>query len=90
MGFFTWEENATVDGISKPVLSSTIEVDDDDELEQKLYLNYPRGTHIYHDPKVGIATLTSTSQMFPIIIIGSIIGVVAVAGIVLVIIRKRK
>ncbi|MBY8992535.1 MAG: hypothetical protein KGD58_17450 [Candidatus Lokiarchaeota archaeon] len=90
MGFFTWEENATVDGMSKPVLSSTIEVDDDDELEQKLYLNYPRGTHIYHDPKVGIAALTSNTQLLPIILIGSILGILAAAGIVLVIIRKRK
>ncbi|MFX0028722.1 MAG: hypothetical protein ACFE8B_05905 [Candidatus Hermodarchaeota archaeon] len=90
IGYFTWAENATVDGVSKEILSSNIEVDDDDEFEQKFYLNYPRGNHIYHDPKIGISTLTSTSQMFPILIVGSIIGVIAIVGVLLVIIRKRK
>jgi len=89
VGFFSWEDNATVDGESQPVLSSEIEVDDEDEFEQKLYLNYPRGTHIYHDPKVGIATLTSNSQLLPIVLAGSIIGILAAAGIVILIIRRR-
>jgi len=90
VGFFTWEENATIDGVSKQVLSSTIEVDDEDELEQKLYLNYPRGNHIYHDPKIGISTLTTSSQsVLPIVIIGSILGVLATTGIIFFIIRKR-
>lgn len=90
VGFFTWEENATIDGVSKQVLSSMIEVDDEDESEQKLYLNYPRGNHIYHDPKVGIFALTtSQSQLLPIVIIGSILGVLATTGIIYIIIRKR-
>lgn len=89
VGFFTWDENATIDGVSKQVLSSTIEVDDDDELEQKLYLNYPRGNHIYHDPKVGISALITSSQSLPIVIIGSILGILATAGIIFIIIRKR-
>ena len=54
-GIFTWKNNATVDGISREVKTSDLQVDDHDEDEQKLYLTYPRGTHIYHDPKVGIA-----------------------------------
>jgi hypothetical protein len=89
IGFFTWEETATIDGVSEPVLSSTIQVDDDDELQQKLYLNYPRGNHIYHDPKVGISALTKSASMLPIIIIGSVAGVLATAGIIFIIIRKR-
>lgn len=54
-GIFTWKNNATIDGISKEVLMSDLDVDDYDGDEQKVYLVYPRGTHIYHDPKVGIA-----------------------------------
>jgi len=54
-GIFTWKNNATIDGFSKEVLMSDLDIDDYDEDEQKLYLTYPRGTHIYHDPKVGIA-----------------------------------
>ena len=54
-GIFTWKNNATIDGISRAVLTSDLDVDDYDGDEQKVYLTYPRGTHIYHDPKVGIA-----------------------------------
>jgi len=54
-GFFTWNNNATIDGITREVLISDLDIDDYDEDEQKLYLTYPRGTLIYHDPKVGIA-----------------------------------
>jgi hypothetical protein len=54
IGFFTWKENASIDDVSMPVLKSPIEVDPLEPNEQKLYLNYPRGTVIYHDPKVGI------------------------------------
>jgi len=56
-GIFTWKNNATIDGISKEVLTSDLNIDDYDEDEQKVYLIYPRGTHIYHDPKVGIADI---------------------------------
>jgi hypothetical protein len=54
-GIFTWNNNATIDGISREVLRSDLDIDDYDGDEQKLYLTYARGTHIYHDPKVGIA-----------------------------------
>lgn len=58
VGFFTWENNATIDGISKQVYTSEIETDDTEPDEQKLYLNYPNGTMIYHDPKIGIEGLS--------------------------------
>lgn len=54
-GIFTWDNNATIDGISRDVLMSDLDIDDYDEGDQKVYLNYPQGMHIYHDPKVGIA-----------------------------------
>jgi hypothetical protein len=53
-GFFTWKNNASIDGISREVLVSDLDIDDYDEDEQKIYLTYPRGAQIYHDPKVGI------------------------------------
>ncbi len=55
IGIFTWNNNATIDGTSRDVLTSDLDIDDYDENEQKLYLTYSRGSHIYHDPKVGIA-----------------------------------
>jgi hypothetical protein len=56
-GFFTWQENATIDDQSQEVLISMLEVDDHDENEQKIYINYLRGDTIFHDPKVGIEGL---------------------------------
>ena len=54
-GIFTWNNNASIDGISKEITVSSLNSDDYDGDDQKLYINYPRGTIIYHDPKVGIS-----------------------------------
>ncbi|MFX1321700.1 MAG: hypothetical protein ACFFAQ_08650 [Promethearchaeota archaeon] len=90
-GFFNWAENATIDGVSKKVLASEITVDEYDDQEQKLYLNYPRGIHIYHDPKIGIMTLSSSALLLPFVLSISIASVVAVIAIItILIIRKRK
>jgi hypothetical protein len=53
-GFLSWKKTALVDGNESQILISSIEIDDEDELEQKIYINYPRGTNIYHDPKLGV------------------------------------
>jgi len=76
-GIFTWDENATIDGVSQEVLVSTIEIDENDEDEQKIYLNYLRGTQIFHDPKIGIKGLliTKIGYLFPIVPIIIIISV---------------
>ena len=58
VGFFTWEKNATIDGISKEVFANDLETDDEEPNEQKMYLNYPNGTIIIHDPKIGIEGLS--------------------------------
>jgi hypothetical protein len=63
-GIFTWKENATINGISKSVLTSDLDIDDYDGDEQKLYLVYPRGSHIYHDPKIGIAGIYRIGNTF--------------------------
>lgn len=54
-GFFSWLETASVDGVDMPVKNSPIHDDDDlEEDEQKMYLNYPHGDEIIHDPKIGV------------------------------------
>ncbi len=53
-GFLSWKKSAIIDGNDSQILLSPIEVDDDSELDQKLYVNYPRGQNIYHDPKLGV------------------------------------
>jgi hypothetical protein len=89
-GFFSWAENATVDGISKGVVASAIQVDDDDVNEQKMYLNYPRGNHIYHDPVMGIMTIPTVAMDITIIIVVSIISIIGIGGAVLIVVLKRR
>jgi hypothetical protein len=89
-GFFTWTENATIDGFSKEVLGSPLQVDDDDINEQKMYLNYPRGNHIYHDPIMGVMTLPGAPLDITMIVVVAIAASVGIVGVVIVVIRKRQ
>lgn len=82
-GIFTWKKNAIVDGISENVLTSTIEVDDDDENEQKIYFNYLNGTKIYHDPKIGLAGILKSKPLVPIFLILLIILIGSISTSVL-------
>ncbi|MHA2119764.1 MAG: hypothetical protein ACW990_01030, partial [Promethearchaeota archaeon] len=90
-GIFTWKENATVDGIIMDVLANQLESDDINETEQKLLLNYPRGNHIYHDPKIGIVFGQVPTSNLPFIIVG-VVGSILVVGIVgtVIVVRKRR
>ncbi|MFW9996177.1 MAG: hypothetical protein ACFFD4_29315, partial [Candidatus Odinarchaeota archaeon] len=60
-GFFSWIETASIDGIDNAVKTSPLGVDEDDHQDEayvvnnKFYLNYPRGQDIIHDPKLGVA-----------------------------------
>ena len=89
-GIFTWKETALIDGVVMNVLSNTLEVDDEDETEQKLILSYPRGNHIYHDPKVGITLGQASTSSLPLVLIGTIISVGLIGVVVVVILKKRR
>jgi hypothetical protein len=52
MAGFTWAEQADVDGIMKDVFVTSLDSDDVDPNDDKMYIIYPRGTRIYHDPKI--------------------------------------
>ncbi|MFW9824257.1 MAG: hypothetical protein ACFFE4_15045 [Candidatus Thorarchaeota archaeon] len=56
-GFLSWKRFAKIDNLSQEVSISDIMLDDNDENEQKIYLNYQQGNHIYHDPKIGMEGL---------------------------------
>lgn len=53
-GFFSWKESAEIDGTTYPVNSSIHEVT---ATEQEIFLNYPQGNEIIHDPKIGFENL---------------------------------
>ncbi len=62
-GFFSWIKNVTVDSVNYPVNATPLTTDEE---ETKLYLNYPRGNEIIHDPKIGIANILQefTASLF--------------------------
>lgn len=90
-GFFTWDDFAMVDDVETPVEFTPISDDDDDPEEDKIYFNYARGNHIYHDPKIGFAVITAASPT-NWLTIGLIGGgaVVAVATVALIVVGARK
>jgi len=82
IGFFTWSNKARVDnGVWKNITASPL-IEDNESMEKEiLYLNYPRGFFIIHDPKIGIVRiftienpLTATLLMIltVVLVIGSI------------------
>jgi len=85
-GFFTWKRFATIDEISHEIPINDIMIDDHNEYEQKIYLNYQHGEQIYHDPKVGIEGLliplpesTPPTSIVEVVVWILIIGAVSVS-----------
>ncbi|UYP44967.1 hypothetical protein NEF87_001252 [Candidatus Lokiarchaeum ossiferum] len=60
---FTWAEYANIDGMSEDVLVNPVSADDIDVNDEKIFFNYPHGTNIYHDPKIGVQGLLTESPM---------------------------
>ncbi|MCK4895606.1 MAG: hypothetical protein KAS47_02285 [Candidatus Heimdallarchaeota archaeon] len=90
IGFFSWIETAMVDGVEQIVKATPIETS---EGENKMYLSYPRGTEIIHDPKVGIANIlqipTSAVSLNEILII-SAVAILTVTGLTVLFRKKSK
>ncbi|MHA1257283.1 MAG: hypothetical protein ACTSPS_16970, partial [Promethearchaeota archaeon] len=61
-GFLSWNKTADVDGILEEVLISNRTLVGNYE---RIYINYPNGTHIYHDPKIGIAGILNSVVIAP-------------------------
>jgi hypothetical protein len=65
MADFTWAETALIDGTEMSVSTTPIDTDDIDPDDDKIYIIYPRGTHIYHDPKIGMVGILLDSSFIP-------------------------
>jgi len=99
-GFFTWFQYANIDGVNTTIESSPVRHDDDNKW---IFLNYPRGDIIVHDPKVGVEGVLETTgwllgSRFWVelpslsrneLLIVSAITLFALIGLVLVFRRKR-
>ena len=55
-GFFSWSEKVFVDGFEQEVKVTPFEEISEESI---MYLNYPRGTEIIHDPKIGVQGILS-------------------------------
>jgi hypothetical protein len=92
-GFFSWKESAEIDGVTHVVNSSIHEVS---ATETEIFLNYPQGNEIIHDPKIGFESLLIASASNPIgdllqsdyLPIIAIAAAIAVIGVI--VIAKRR
>ncbi|MFX0023634.1 MAG: hypothetical protein ACFE9S_15010 [Candidatus Hermodarchaeota archaeon] len=87
-GFFSWKETALIDGIEMEVLTKELEYECEEV--QVLLICYPRGNHIYHDPKIGIFIGMVLNGNIPIFITTGVISTAAVASIVGIVLIKRR
>ncbi len=87
-GFFSWKETALIDGVEMEVLTKELEYECEEV--QVLLICYPRGYHIYHDPKIGIFVGVLTNGNLPILITTGAISTVALVSVVGVILKKRR
>ena len=75
-GFFSWSEFALVDGVNQSVRASNVQEGDEDD--QELFLSYPKGSEIIHDPKIGIIGII-IPPIIPTEIVSNIISVFVLA-----------
>jgi hypothetical protein len=98
-GYFSWLKIAKIDGVEQEVLASPIVTSSEDSI---MYLNYPQGSEIIHDPKVGLQGLitgwSSLGSRFWVelpslsrneLLVVSAITLFALTGLVLIFRRKR-
>jgi hypothetical protein len=91
-GIFSWKETALIDGVEMPVFTKRIVEGGEHEHFEKLFICYPRGNHIYHDPKIGIyiSLVQAPSLLIPIIMTSGVASVIGIATVAFIVIRKRK
>jgi len=65
MADFTWAETALVDNTVMNVLTTPIDTDDIDPNDDKMYIIYPRGAHIYQDQRIGMVGIFLDSSFIP-------------------------
>ena len=103
-GFFSWIENVTIDGMVYPVkITPLVTEENEEEEETKLYLNYPRGIEIIHDPKIGVEGILKEAGVLGIkpwlvfpdldrneLLIVSAITLVGLCSLVMIFRKKRR
>ncbi|MHA1324086.1 MAG: winged helix-turn-helix transcriptional regulator [Candidatus Helarchaeota archaeon] len=84
-GIFSWKNTAFIDGNETKVKASPIEVNRTSSMGQFFYLNYPRGSIIFHDPKIGVEGILRVPIVsdLPISVIIVLIIILIATGVVI-------
>jgi hypothetical protein len=77
-GFFTWKKNVLIEDISNDIQIGEIMPD---ENVQKLYINYPRGNHSFHESKIGIEDILINDPLVPLLFLILIVTISAISTI---------
>lgn len=87
-GYFSWSDNATVDGVARPVSSMVTETEEG----SLIALCYPHGRSIVHDPKLGVSLLPIARfpLITPEILLGTAIAATAIAVAAIAFTRRRR
>ncbi|OLS31150.1 MAG: hypothetical protein HeimAB125_16990 [Candidatus Heimdallarchaeota archaeon AB_125] len=85
--FFSWIETAIIDGVEQEVKATPLEIDSE---ETKLYLNYPRGSEIIHDPKLGIADLLPSTAGTTGLVFIAAVALLTIPGLALLFRKKNR
>ena len=84
--YFSWLKTATIDGVEQDVLASPVVTSLENSV---MYLNYPQGTEIIHDPKVGIQGILNIAGDFGMIFIAAV-ALLTIPGLALLFKRRNK
>lgn len=62
--YFRWMDKAVVDAITRPVGAASYRIEDGNgTTHHAVYLSYPRGENIVHDPTLGVVAVQSVGEM---------------------------
>lgn len=76
-GYFSWLNEASVDNEPRPVDSTVVATDEG----LLVAINYPHGTEIIHDPKLGVNILAEPEAELPWLYIIAGVVIIALAAI---------
>lgn len=86
LAVFDWKDEVVVDGVEHPVLATVYLGEGAAEGTAQLYLSYPRGEEILHDPSLGFVTVQSVAVAKQVLLhpasyaVAALVAVVFVAG----------
>lgn len=86
--YFSWADNATVDGVPMPVHTTMLSNEAEDEKkEARFAISYARGTYVNHDPLLGVQS--AAIEEANVVPGAGVIVLVATIGVAAFVLRRR-